>query len=87
MNEESWEREIKLKHKAREEFAKREQRLKTGYLILIDGKIAYYPTKRDWEKDKETEEYKQKYPQGEILAATNLALWHEWLKERSKIKW
>lgn len=84
MNEENWEREIELRHKARLEFAKRERELKTGYLILIDSKIAYYPTKRDWEKDKETEEYKQKYPQGEIWAATNLDFWHKWLRERDK---
>lgn len=82
--EESWEKEIKIRHKAREEFVKKEWQLKTGYLILIDSQIAYYSSKKDWEKDKETEEYKQKYPRGEIFAATNLDLWHQWLKERSK---
>ncbi len=84
MNENNWEKEIEISHKTRLEFTKRERELRTGYLVLIDEKIAYYPTKRDWEKDKETEEYKQKYPRGEILAATNLDLWHEWLRKRDK---
>ncbi len=78
-------KEVEINHQVRLEFAKREWKLKTGYLILVDNQIAYYPTKKDWEKAKETSEYKQKYPQGEIFAATNLDLWHEWLKARDKI--
>ncbi|RHZ37496.1 hypothetical protein [endosymbiont GvMRE of Glomus versiforme] len=78
-------REIEANHKARLEFAKKERELKTGYLILTNEQILYYPSKKDWEKDQGTEEYKKKYPQEEISAATNLDLWHAWLKEREQI--
>lgn len=40
-------KEAEANHQVRLEFAKKERELKTGYLILIDGKIAYYPTKKD----------------------------------------
>ena len=50
----------------------------------MNGQVIHYPSKKDWEKDRETEEYKQKFPQEEISAATNLDLWHAWLAERDR---
>ena len=69
-------------HQAQQEFTKREKAWTTGILVLIDQTIYHFTDEKEW-----------KSQQQELLkdnpghyALTNLAPWHEWLRERDKNK-
>ena len=55
---------------AYQEFLKQEQQYSSGYLVLIDNQVLYFPTKKDWESTKDT------YPQHQQrFLAVDLEKW------------
>ena len=71
---------FKDREQATKEFLKREKAWTTGILVLINNVIHYFEDKKAWESQ-QTELLKADVSQ---YALTNLAPWHEWLRERDK---
>jgi hypothetical protein len=62
------------------EFARKEKLLNTGILVLINHVIYCFEDKKAWESH-QSELLKTDIGQ---YALTNLAPWHEWLREREQ---
>ena len=67
-------------HQAQQEFTKKEKAWTAGILVLIDQTIYYFTDEKEWKGQQE--ELLKDNPGH--YALTNLAPWHEWLRERDK---
>ena len=65
---------------ATKEFTKKERTLTTGILVLINHVIYYFENQKEWE----TWKPELLKPDISQYILTNLAPWHEWLREREK---